>query len=459
MKSVKTENHILLHTQSLCPECLSLVEAYYTEENDMVYLEKSCEEHGEYKTLVWEGVEHWKSWSRPMANHAPDVYDSEIKRGCPYDCGLCPDHRQLTCCVLLEVTSKCNLSCPICFASAEGSSEQEDPDFETIEKWYDMLIRCGGPYNIQLSGGEPTLRDDLPEIIKMGREKGFTFFQLNTNGVRISDDEGYLKALVEAGLSTVFLQFDGFRGTTYKKLRGRNLGEIKRRAIENCAKYHIGVVLVPTVKKGVNDDEIGSIIEFALEHMPYVRGVHFQPISFFGRYDEIENGRITIPAILREIEHQTGKKILAESFSPGNAEHSHCSFHCDFIKEDNGSLRVVKKSSGCCSSGQAMKVVSKKWRAPIKTETASGDFNMKGLDLSSLDEFLLKRQTQSISISGMAFQDVWNIDIERLKRCYIHEVSQEGKLIPFCAYNVTSANGMPLYRNKSGVESSNNEKR
>lgn len=445
MIEVGTDAH-LLKTQSLCPTCMKRIDAYYIGENDNVYMVKTCPEHTTTKTLVWKGIEHWRKWFRPMANNEMDHCGTTVDKGCPFDCGLCPEHKQHTCCVLLELTQACNLMCPICFASAnEAEASKSNPSLETIGAWYDMLMAKGGPFNIQLSGGEPTIRDDLPDIIRLGKSKGFTFFQLNTNGIRIAQDKAYLKELIEAGLSTVFLQFDGFKDSTYEKLRGEKLLDIKMKAIDNCRAFNQGVVLVPTIKKGVNDDEIGAIIDFALEHMPIVRSVHFQPISFFGRYNERENGRVTIPCLLNAIEKQTGGRILAESFSPGNAEHSHCSFHCDILKEDSGALLPMKKTGGCCSSKQAMDVVSKKWQTGKAVVTKE---NEGGLDTRSLDDFLLKKKNQTVSISGMAFQDIWNVDMNRLKRCYIHEVSEEGTLIPFCAYNLTSEEGKSLYRNR-----------
>ena len=182
--------------------------------------------------------------------------------------------------------------------------------------------------------------------------------------------------------------------------------------------------------------------------MPTVRSVHFQPISFLGRYNDIGNGRVTIPYLLKSIEEQMNGLMKSSQFSPGNAEHSHCSFHCDFYRKDNGELKSLKKSGGCCSSKQAMTVVSEKWQSPSEA-IDKGDNSI--LDTSSLDDFLLKRKTQTLSVSGMAFQDVWNIDLQRLKRCYIHEVSQKGTLIPFCAYNLTSEDGVSLYRKQRKV--------
>ena len=202
-----------------------------------------------------------------------------------------------------------------------------------IEGWYRRLLEVGGPFNIQLSGGEPCLRDDLPDIIALGRSLGFSFFQVNTNGLRLSRDADYLKRLKEAGLATVFLQFDGTCDCIHEKLRGRQLAAQKQAAIERCAEQHLGVVLVPTLVPGVNADDIGGIIEFGARHSPTVRGVHFQPISYFGRYPQPPRDvdRITIPEIIRAIEAQTGGAIKRESFSPPGGENALCSFHGNFV--------------------------------------------------------------------------------------------------------------------------------
>lgn len=438
------KREILGNTLSLCPVCLKKIEADYVSEDDKIYMVKNCQEHGSFKTLVWEGVNHWQEWVRPLANITSAYCETKIGKGCPYDCGICPDHKQLTCCVLLEVTDNCNLGCPVCFASAK-ENDSENPSLETIEGWYENLLHHGGPYNIQLSGGEPTMRDDLAEIILMGKKMGFSFFQLNTNGLRISQDLDYLKGLADAGLSTVFLQFDSMEDSAYQILRGRPLLEVKMKAIENCRKIGMGVVLVPTVKMGVNLNTIGSIIDFAFNNRPIIKGVHFQPISYFGRYDSLEE-RVTIPRLLSEIEKQTNGEIKMEYFMPGGAEHFLCSFHGDFIKDDEGIIHPIKKESKFCSSKQAMDVVAEKWQhqLPITEQSAL-------LNTDSLDAFLHKRKTQTLAISGMAFQDVWNIDLARLKRCYIHEVSPGGKIIPFCAYNLTSVSGESLYRGKDNV--------
>ena len=194
-----------------------------------------------FGTIVWRGQPEYSSWERTKIPSHPEHPFTEIKEGCPYDCGLCANHRQVPCCVLLEVTQRCDLGCPVCFASA-GSTQQADPELETIRMWYERMLAAGGPFNIQLSGGEPCLRDDLPEIILLGKQMGYTYFQVNTNGLRLAEDLNYLIRLKEAGLNVVYLQFDGTTDEIYQTIRGRKILEQKLRTIRNCKDAHVGVV-------------------------------------------------------------------------------------------------------------------------------------------------------------------------------------------------------------------------
>lgn len=229
-------SNVIGKTASVCPVCLRTIPAEkVVGEKGQIYMEKSCPEHGSWRTLIWEGdAESYREWAARDCHTPPELpFARDAEKGCPNDCGLCTNHKQAICCTLLELTNCCNLSCPVCFASA-GNSEPRDLTLDEISQQYDHLMSHGGPYNIQLSGGEPTVRDDLAEIIALGKVKGFTFFQLNTNGVRLAEEEGYTDYLAKAGVSTVFLQFDGLDDEIYRVLRGRALKDIKLRAIENC---------------------------------------------------------------------------------------------------------------------------------------------------------------------------------------------------------------------------------
>ncbi|MFR5336141.1 MAG: radical SAM protein [Blautia producta] len=275
------KGEVLGETQSVCPKCLKMIPAWKIMREKGVYLVKNCPEHGRFEALIWEGsLESYRAWGEHVqpADLIGDAKPEE--KGCPLDCGLCENHERKGCCVLLEVTQRCNLNCPICFASA-GETVGEDISLEALGEQMDFLMEHGGPFNLQLSGGEPTMREDLPEIIRMGKEKGFTFFQLNTNGIRLAKEAGYAKKLKQAGLSCVFLQFDSLRDSVYETLRGRKLLKEKLQAIDACKEAGLGVVLVPVLAPGVNEEDLGALVEFAKSRMPVIRGILFSLLAIW----------------------------------------------------------------------------------------------------------------------------------------------------------------------------------
>lgn len=453
---------VLSTTESVCPECLARIPAERVARGEDVYLRKNCPQHGEFSVVIWRGLPAFESWVRPKLPSHPERPFTAVERGCPYDCGLCPDHRQQSCCTLLEVTSRCDLGCPVCFAASGGHAA--DPGLAAVEEWYRGLLAAGGPFNVQLSGGEPCLRDDLPEIIALGRSLGFTFFQLNTNGLRLARDPAYLRRLVDAGLSTVFLQFDGVSDAVYTALRGRPLLEQKVAAVENCVAAGVGVMLVPTIVPGVNDGQIGALVEFALRRAPAVRGVHFQPISYFGRYPQPPSDaeRITIPEVIRALESQTRGAVRASSFLPPGGENALCSFHGNYVIMPDGSLAPMtsRGESGCCGAPASAKegaaksreFVAQRWSAPPPPSPASSAAISFAPSLGAWDTFLERAKTHTFCLSGMAFQDAWTLDLDRLRDCYIHVASggEASQLVPFCAYNLTDSRGRSLYRRAMG---------
>jgi uncharacterized radical SAM superfamily Fe-S cluster-containing enzyme len=426
-------------------------------------MEKSCPEHGSFQTKIWQGQPSFHAWARPKIPGTVKVPFTEVSRGCPYDCGLCPDHRQHTCTALLEVTGRCQLKCAFCFADAGGDGA--DPDRDTVRGWYQRLIDAGGPYNVQLSGGEPTLRDDLPDLVALGRSMGFDFIQLNTNGLRLGRDPRFLEALKKAGLASVFLQFDGTEQEIHRRLRGGDFLEEKLKAVRLCGELGIGVILVPTVVPGVNDHNLGGIISLALDLLPVVRGVHFQPVTYLGRYPQPPSDleRITLPEVIAGIVQQTGGRMKMENFRPPGCENALCSFHGNFILMPGGELlattghdRARQEKSCCCTperaeegASKARSFVAHHWSAarPVSGQKAVGPTGQK-IKMDSMDLFLERARSHSLCISGMAFQDVWNIDLERLRDCCIHTLSRDGRIVPFCAYNLTDKRGRPLYRGR-----------
>ena len=465
-------------TESLCPVCLERISAYRETRGEDVYLVKRCKDHGAFEALIWQGPPDFESWKRPKIPTTPPVTHTAVDRGCPFDCGLCPDHRQRSCAVLIEVTKRCDLGCAFCYADSKNNGVS-DPSLETVADWFRSAKNTGGGFNIQLSGGEPTMRDDLPDIVAMGRSFGFDFIQLNTNGVRLARDRDYVKALKDAGLSSIFLQFDGTDDAIYRKMRGRDLLAEKIGAVEACGNVGLGVVLVPTVVSGVNDENVGEILQWGLERAPVVRAVHFQPVSYFGRYPSgsdmtpkndkdrtpDDKKRLTLPWLMRAIETQSGGMLRVSDFKPPGCENALCSFHGSFLIRPDGSVRSLQTpfEKNCCSTPEkaeegALKSISRvagQWVAPENKETAAGAgkccSNPSPLcrddsGILSLDDFIQRARTHTFSVSAMAFQDAWNVDLERVRDCCIHVMAENGNLIPFCIYNLTNAEGKSLYR-------------
>ncbi|MDD3169285.1 MAG: radical SAM protein [Eubacteriales bacterium] len=447
-------------TYSLCPVCLKRIPAKLVMRDGCWYLEKVCEVHGYYKTVVWRGrVPGLTDWGN---YHPPKEEEAELP-DCPNDCGLCGKHLQSTCCVLVEVTSRCNLRCPVCFAESGADCPGPDKSVAELSDEFRFLIEKGCHF-IQLSGGEPTVRDDLPEIIRAAKEAGATSVQLNSNGLRLGEEPEFTKRLAASGLDFVFLQFDGMDDTVNRKLRGRALLEDKRKTIEVCGVNGIGVTLVPTVVPGINDHQIGRIIKFGLTQSPVVRGVHFQPISYFGRYPEPpkDEDRITLPEIVSAIEQQTEGLIKISDLAPSSCDHPRCGFHGDFMILPGGLVSLTPRaqdsnSDHCCcqtiaelsadapsenasrNPKEALRnrnFVARRWKRSPELEKKRNAAPSAD-EVMDFDTFLEQIAVHGFTVTGMAFQDAYTIDLERLRRCSLH-VYDNGRILPFCAKYLTS---------------------
>jgi 7,8-dihydro-6-hydroxymethylpterin dimethyltransferase len=349
-----------------------------------------------------------------------------------------------------------------------------DPDLEALGRMFDQTMARTGGCNLQLSGGEPTVRADLTDIVRLARRAGFGFVQLNTNGLRLAEDPLLAGKLAEAGLSSIFLQFDGVRDEAFRAMRGRDLLEVKKKAIEHASEAGLGIVLVPTVARGVNVDQLWDIVRFGLEHQPHVRGVHFQPMSYFGRYPEdFTPNHVTLPELMAGLEAQSGGLVKVPDFLPPGCEHALCSFSGKFMTHEDGSfVRLGSASCDCTpkpAEAGALKsigVTARQWSAPLvpPLRPSSPPFTGQGAEplagrgaaprLSSptpnndLDRFLARARTHTFTISAMAFQDAWSLNLERLQGCCIHVAQPDGRLVPFCAFNLTARDGRSLYRGR-----------
>ncbi len=462
---MKAASHPTKKTYSVCPACLERIPAKLVLRNGNWYMEKTCEQHGKFSSVVWRGsspaLTEWGNY------HPPKESGSDLP-DCPKECGLCGKHLQSTCCVLVEITERCNLRCPVCFARSGEREQKPEKSIDKLYKDFEYLTDKGCRF-IQLSGGEPTVRDDLPGIISAAKRAGATSVQLNSNGLRLGKDPWFTKRLAEAGLDFVFMQFDGLDDEIYKALRGRPLLEEKLEAIRICGENGIGVTLVPTVVPGVNDHQVGAIINFGMKNSPAVRGVHFQPISYFGRFPEPpkDENRITLPEIVSAIERQTEGLIRMSDLAPSSCDHPRCGFHGDFVIIRDRLISLTPKgpaepSSDCCcrtSSDEALRnrnFVARRWKRNLDLEREAADIiQTEGMDktegtvpadvggknssadMMDFDTFLARVAANGFTVTGMAFQDAYNLDIERLRRCSLH-VYDEGRIVPFCAKYLTS---------------------
>lgn len=463
-------------TRSICPVCGKQILARQVKRDGDIYMDKTCEEHGEFSAVLWRGSVRFDQWK----GNAKQLQDDE-NLGCPSNCGICEDHRQSTCCVLYEITSRCNLRCAFCFADGGAG---EDIPLEQVKRDIDAIVVPGKTF-LQLSGGEPTVRDDLPEIIAYAKSRGCKYIQLNSNGIRLGEEEGFVKKLADAGLSFVFLQFDGTDDEVFRRLRGKPLLQIKEQAIANCYRHHIGVTLVPTLVPGVNTHQIGEILRFAIAQVPAVRGVHFQPVSYFGRYPQPPKNedRYTMGELLVDMVEQSDGLIKMEYIIPSRCDHPLCGLHASFIVQEDGSLipLTTRQSDDCCrgttTAEQNREYIGRRWQQ-YRSETDScccgggdeqdsccgggdeqdsccgdeqdsccggsdeqdsccGDDKQDSCccnaeEEDDFDRFIRLSRTRSFTVTAMAFQDAYNLDIERLRQCSLH-VYYQGKVYPFCA--------------------------
>jgi len=479
----------LRRTKSLCPVCLRRIEATYeqsgTDPRDVV-LRKTCPDHGTFSVPVWRqsdagalAAPSFTAWSRPKSPSYPINPHTPISDGCPFDCGLCPAHAQHTCTGLFEVTKRCDMACPVCYAQAGSSSnprgEADDLPLSVVAMQMDTLKEASGPCNVQISGGEPTVRDDLPQIIGMARQRGFGLVQINTNGLRLSRQQGYARMLHAAGLDSVYLQWDGVRESTFAALRGRHCLDFKRAAVRNCADAGLGVVLVATVVRGVNDCELGDLLRLALEMGPAVRGLHIQPAAFFGRYPwRLEDApRLTLPEVMIELSRQAPEMVSPSHMHPPGCENELCSFSAVYRRvQKNGQPGLEwlpDAGQSCCSptpqpgvaaappsagegARKAKQFVALHWKrdsAAVGGDHVADSFGGgpdQNVAADGFSRFLAQAGAeQRFTLSSMAFQDALSLDLDRVRGCCIHMVRPDGRMIPFCLHNLTASNGARLY--------------
>ncbi|PAB60572.1 radical SAM (seleno)protein TrsS [Anaeromicrobium sediminis] len=441
---------ILDVTKSLCPYCFKRIDADIVEDNGKIYMDKTCSDHGKVRVLIWSDASTYQEWGK-YSEHAPrNEGGHPTEKECPYDCGYCNEHRGSTCTSVIEVTKRCNMNCSVCFASANAIGD--NLSLSKIQEMIDYVAETQGFCSLQISGGEPTLRDDLPEIVSYAKKIGFKHVQVNSNGIRLASDLAYVKSLADAGTDLIYLGFDGIDDGIYEKIRNRKMIDVKKGCIGNCEKAGIGVMLVPVIIKEENDDQIGKIVKFAKAHMPTVKGIHFQPASTFGRYEMTENheNRYTIPDLIHDLETQTDREIIADYIVPRKKKSPYCSFSSTYYLNFDNNLVALTRRDGNISLKVPVMSNSKMEKFARNTNNFTEKYwKQNSVEASNKDSelatFSKRLRTYSLSISAMPFQDVWNIDINRVKGCCVSVIHESLTTIPLCLNYLTDTKGRRLY--------------
>jgi len=464
---------VIKQTKSICPECFKVLDATIYEDNNKVYIKKECSEHGKFRDIYWSDYEQYQRAEQfRCEGDGIENPRTKTKLDCPLDCGLCPQHKSHTGLAIIDVTNRCNLRCPVCFANAAAAGYVYEPSKKEIQAMLENF-RQNKPVPapaLQFSGGEPTIRKDLFELIGMAKEVGFEHVEVNTNGLRLAQSVEYCRDLKEAGISTIYLQFDGLTPDVYEFTRGRDLLDNKMKAVENCRKAGIeSIVLVVTLIKGVNDHQLGDIIRFAVENFDIIRCVNVQPVSLCGRLPEHERAkmRITIPDFMKLVEEQTDGKIKVSDFYPVPTvvpiskavgalkdkryveftAHPHCGMATYVFIEDGEMIPITRYGN----VEKFIKTMKKVYEVASKGHKKQAKLRLIGalrhIKFGLLRKYLLpilrtgsyeslgELHRKMLLISSMHFMDPYNFDLERVQRCCIHYGVPDGRIIPFCTMN------------------------
>lgn len=483
-------------TQSLCPECSSTIDALLSEdERGRVIMEKTCPEHGYFRDVVYSDARLYLKMEEWTFGDNRGVMNPAVPNAtkCPDDCGLCSMHTSHSGLANVDLTNRCNLTCPVCFANANVAGYLYEPSLEQVRLMLQTL-REEKPVAgriVQFSGGEPTIYPHWFEALRLAKELGFSHIQCASNGIRFAEP-GFAERSQEAGLHTIYLQFDGVTDDIYLRTRGRPLLEIKLQAVENIRKAGMKICLVPTIVRGVNDHQVGDIVRFAIDNIDCISAISFQPVSFTGRINrrELEEKRYTMSDLAHDVHRQTGIcdpyddwfplacvtpfSKLVSALRGELTTHLSCHPHCSlgtylFVSADKKAVPVTRFIDVGAMlrdmdvlSRRAGKVHMKLYSQISAWNSLRRHFHEdrapQGLTFSKFLETLQglmdKRYGRgeaekqgftfkTLMVAGMHFMDHYNYDIERVKRCVIHYAAPNGRIYPFCAYN-----GGPTYREK-----------
>jgi len=472
--------------ESVCPECMRLIPAVLLERGGKVWMEKTCPEHGPFEDIYWS---HASLYLKAEEYHYGDGEglanpNTPATGRCPEQCGICPDHASNTALGNLDLTNRCDLKCPICFANSDAAGYVFEPTFDEVVgmlKAY-RAMRPSPARAVQFSGGEPTLHPRFLDCLRAATDLGFSHLQVATNGLRMAREPGFARACEEAGLHDVYLQFDGVTDEVYEKTRGRPLMKEKLEAVRRIMETDMKIVLVPTIVRGINDHQVGDIVRFALERIETIAGISFQPVAFTGRIKRAARlrQRYTLTDLAYDVSAQTGIGDPEADWLPlscvqpftrlveavrGEANvvmscHPHCSLGTYlFVGRDGravplpqffnlkGLLRDMWALAGKRPRSRfaffpkirAFLALKRNWRADRAPAGMTFEDWLRTLN-GMIDKKVGRGQAghknfRSLLVAGMHFMDRYNYETNRVRRCVIHYVTPGGRIYPFCTYN------------------------
>jgi 7,8-dihydro-6-hydroxymethylpterin dimethyltransferase len=507
-------------TISFCPICLERVEGRIAVKDGSAYLLKHCPQHGDQQALLEKNARYYLARTAFDKPGTATKTQTQTQNGCPFDCGLCPDHQQHTCIGLIEITNQCALGCPDCYArssavspncsgtpppSAGRNREQQhqpqrreehredgrteklcahrasvvnrDPgiadhqtspssagtlSIEQVSRMMDFFqdAESGKAEVLQVSGGEPTDHPQVLEILKLAMTKGFKCVMLNTNGLRLAEEESFVRTLSQLGAGfEVYLQFDGFDREACKELRGADLIDTKRKAVEHLVRHRVPTTLVATIKQGVNDHEIGQVIEFGL-NTDYIRGINFQPLAYFQGGDiSVGEARTTVTDILERIEQQTCGKIRLDDFVPLPCDVERVAI--TYLYRSGGQFKPVTRNidlrpclpaipnTFAFDADDFLKAAVHPGQPLAAAENACCGGDCAGSLLKLLRPLIPKRyglssDAQKIAhvtrntfrVSVSSFVDPYNFDLKSMQKECVHVITPDLRRIPFSACNM-----------------------
>ena len=430
-------------TRSICPVCRKILDAQVHVRNGRVYMKKRCPEHGWFEGIISSDADMYLSASKfNRPGRIPLQFATEIREGCPLDCGLCPDHQQHTCVGIIEVTQNCNLQCPTCFTDSPSIGSLS---LQQVEDILDNFVRSeGDPEVVQFSGGEPTIHPEILEMLEAAKRRGIKYVMLNSNGVRISRDLAFVEELARIGV-IVYLQFDGFASSTFHTIRGLDLQSVKTGAVANLSKIGVNTVLVSTIQRGVNEDEIGAIVDFAMQ-TPIVKGIVFQPTFYTGRHPNFDPmNRVTLPDVVKGIVVQSKFGFKESDFVPIPCCYPTCS-SATYVYVENNTVRPLPRDVNIQDYLDYFKnravveidtVVQEAFDSLYSAASVPGSDKMFENYCNAcgipFDLGEIKNKVKMIMIQP--FPDPYTFNVKQVMKCCIHELLPDGRIIPFCAYN------------------------